>query len=197
MDTDEQLKVKLKEIWAKSQDWDESPTSEEGIFIVKYPSSGINQAYIGIKFKRNPYSKKGIFVKSRKEIVMFQNLLNLKELAFFIDNMSNDKQLKKSIELLNDWDQITTPILGVSYTKMPDQNNPSGVPALAINPVDDLGKKIKRKNLFLRDCEDLEKYQLLFNNQKVDRLSRIIEEANDELSLEMRLAQSKVMGKYK
>jgi hypothetical protein len=31
----------------------------------------------------------------------------------------------------------------------------------------------------------------------VDRLSRIIDEVNDELSLEMRVAQSKIVGKYK
>ena len=110
---------------------------------------------------------------------------------------STDRQLQKSIGLLEDWDQIPTSVPGISFTKIPDNNNPAGIPALSINPVDDLGKKIKRKNLFIRDQEELEKYRLLFNNEKLDRLSRIIEEVNDELSLEMRVAQSKIMGKYK
>ena len=197
MDDNEQLKAKLKEIWAKSQDWDESPTSEEGIFIVKYPVSGINQAYIGIKFKKYQKTKKGIYVKSKREIELFRNLLNHKEIISFFNQISTDRQLQKRIELLEDWDQISTTVPGISFTKMLDDNNPSGVPALAINPVDDLGKKLKRKNLFVRDQEELEKYRLLFNNEKVDRLSRIIEEVNDELSLEMRVAQSKIMGKYK
>jgi len=197
MDDNEQLKAKLKEIWAKSQDWDESPTSEKGIFIVKYPLSGINQAFLGIKFKKTQNAKKGIYVKSRKEIKIFQDLLNHKEISTYINQVSTDRKLQKSIGLLEDWDQIATTVPGISFTKMPDDNNPSGVTALAINPVDDLGKKLKRKNLFVRDQEELEKYRLLFNNEKVDRLSRIIEEANDELSLEMRVAQSKIMGKYK
>ena len=197
MDADEQLKAKLKEIWAKSQDWDESLTSEEGIFIVKYPSSGINQAYLGIKFKKNQYAKKGIYVKSRKEVTVFRDLLNHKEINNFFNQISTDRQLQKSIGGLQDWDQLPTSVPGISYTKMPDDNDPTGIPALSINPVDDLGKKMKRKNLFVRDQEELEKYRLLFNNEKVERLSRIIEVVNDELSLEMRVAQSKVMGKYK
>ena len=197
MDDNSRLKAKLKEIWAKSQDWDESSTSEEGIFIVKYPLSGINQTYLGIKFKKTQNAKKGIYVKSRKEIKIFQDLLNHKEISAFFDQISTDKQLQKNIALLEDWDQISTTVPGISFTKMPDMNYPTGVPALAINPVDDLGKKMKRKNLFVRDQEELEKYRLLFNNEKVDRLSRIIEEVNDELYLEMRVAQSKIMGKYK
>ena len=197
MDDNSRLKAKLKEIWAKSQDWDESSTSEEGIFIVKYPLSGINQTYLGIKLKKSQNSKKGIYVKSRKEIKIFQDLLNHKEISAFFDQISTDKQLQKNIALLVDWDQISTTVPGISFTKMPDMNYPTGVPALAINPVDDLGKKMKRKNLFVRDQEELEKYRLLFNNEKVDRLSRIIEEVNDELYLEMRVAQSKIMGKYK
>ena len=198
MDADEQLKTKLKEIWAKSKDWDESPTSEEGIFIVKYPLSGINQAYLGIKFKKTQNAKKGIFVKSRKEITIFRDLLNNKEISTFFDQIFTDRQLQKSIGLLEDWDQISTTVPGISFTKMPpDDNNLSGVPALAINPVDKFGKKMKRKNLFIRDIWELKKYRLLFNNEKVDRLSCIIEEVNDELSLEIRLAQTKIMGKYK
>ena len=197
MDADEQLKNKLKEIWAKSQDWDETPTSEEGIFLVKYPSSGINQTYIGIKFKKFQTSKTGIYVKSRNEITIFRNLLNDKKTLSIFDQLSTEKELLKRIGMLEDWGQIPSAVSGISFTKMPDDNNPSGIAALAINPVNDLGKKMKKKNLYIRDLEDFQKYCLLFNNEKVDRLSRIIEEVNDELSLEMRLAQSKVMGKYK
>ena len=197
MDADELLKAKLKEIWAKLQDWEESPTSEEGIFIVKYPMSGINQAYLGIKFKRTQSAKKGVYIKSRKEILVFQVLLNNKETRSFFDQIATDRNLQKRIGLLEDWDQIPTTVSGISYTKMPDDNDPTGVAALAINPVNDLGKKMKKKNLFIRNPEELERYRLLFNNEKVDRLSRIIEEVNDELSLEMRVARSRVMGKYK
>lgn len=197
MDADEELKNKLKEIWAKSQDWDETPTSEDGIFLIKYPSSGINQVYIGIKFKKYQNSKSAIFVKSRNEIAVFRKLLNDKKTSSLFDQLSTERELRKKIGMLEDWGQIPSGISGVSFTKIPDDNNPTGIAALAINPVNDLGKKMKKKNLFIRDLEDLQKYCLLFNNEKVDRLSRIIEEVNDELSLEMRLAQSKVMGKYK
>lgn len=197
MDADEQLKTKLKEIWAKSLDWDETPTSEEGIFLVKYPSSGINQAYIGIKFKKFPNSKTGIYVKSGKEIAAFRVLLNDDKISTLLDQISSEKELQKKIGMLDDWGQTPTSVPGISFTKMPDEDRPSGIAALAINPVNELGKKVKKKNLFIRDQKDLDKYILLFNNEKVDRLSRIIEEVNDELSLEIRVAQSKIMGKYK
>jgi len=197
MDADEQLKLKLKEMWARLQDWEDSPTSEEGIFIVKYPMSGINQAYLGIKFKKTQYAKQGIYIKSRKEIPIFQNLFNNKEIRPFFDQIATDKNLQKRIGSLEDWDQIPTTVSGISFTKMPDDNDPTGVAALAINPINDLGKKMKKKNLYIRNPEELERYRDLFNNVKVDRLSRIIEEVNDELSLEMRVAQSKIMGQYK
>jgi hypothetical protein len=197
MDDDEQLKTKLKEIWAKSQDWDECPTSEEGIFIVKYPLSGINQAYIGIKLKKYQNGKKGIFIKSGWEISLFRDLLNNKEIVAFFDQMVSDTHLQKRIVLLEDWDHLPTSIPGISYIKMPDFKDSGCVPALSINPVDDLGKKMKRKNFFIRDLDELEKYQRLFNNTKIDRLLKIIDEVNDELSLELRIAQSKIVGKYK
>jgi len=197
MDADEQLKIKLKEIWSKSQDWDETPTSEDGVFLVKYPLSGINQAYIGIKLKKFQNSKTGIYLKSRKEIAAFRVLLNDNKISTLFDQISSEKELQKKIGMLENWDQTPTSIPGISFTKMPDENRSSGIVALAINPVDEFGKKMKRKNLFLRGQNDLEKYHRLFNLEKVDRLSRIIEEVNDELSLEMRIAQSKVMGKYK
>nr|WP_319375816.1 hypothetical protein [uncultured Methanoregula sp.] len=197
MDADEQLKIKLKEIWSTSQDWDETPTSEDGVFLVKYPLSGINQAYIGIKLKKFQNSKTGIYLKSRKEIAAFRVLLNDNKISTLFDQISSEKELQKKIGMLENWDQTPTSIPGISFTKMPDENRSSGIVALAINPVDEFGKKMKRKNLFLRGQNDLEKYHRLFNLEKVDRLSRIIEEVNDELSLEMRIAQSKVMGKYK
>jgi hypothetical protein len=183
-------------MWARLQDWEESPTSEDGIFIVKYPMSGINEAYLGIKFKKTQYAKKGVYIKSRKEIPIFQDLFNNKEALLFFNQISTDMNLQKRIGLLEDWEQISTTVPGISYTKIPDDTNPSGIAALAINPVNDLGKKMKRKNLFIKDQEEFEKYRHLFNNEKLERLSRIIEEVNDELSLEMRVAQSKIMGKY-
>jgi hypothetical protein len=196
MDSDEQLKAKLKEIWANLQDWEESPTSEEGIFIVKYPISGINQAYLGIKFKKTQNTKKGVYIKSRKEIPVFQDLFNNKEIPAIFDLMLTDKNLQKRIGLLKDWDQIPTAIPGISYTKMPDDKDSSGIAALAINPLNGLGKKIKRKDLYMRNQKEFEKYQRLFNNGKLERLSRIIEEVNDELSLELRIAYTKIRGKY-
>lgn len=196
MDADEQLKAKLKEIWANLQDWEESPTSEEGIFIVKYPISGINQAYLGIKFKKTQNANKGVYIKSRKEIPVFQDLFNNKEIPAVFDLMVTDKNLQKRIGSLADWDQIPTAIPGISYTKIPDDKDPSGIAALAINPLNGLGKKMKRKDLYMRNQKEFEKYQRLFNNGKLERLSRIIEEVNDELSLEMRIAYTKIRGKY-
>jgi len=197
MDADELLKAKLKEMWANLQDWEESPTSEEGIFIVKYPMSGINQAYLGIKFKKTQNAKKGVYIKSRKEIPVFQNLFNNEEIPAFFDQMIKDNNLQKRIGLLEDWDQIPTLIPGISYTKMPDDKDPSGIAALVINPLNDLGKKMKKKNLYIRNQEEFEKFQRLFNNEKLDRLSRIIEDVNHELSYEMSVAQTKIRGKYK
>jgi hypothetical protein len=197
MNADEQLKNNLKKIWAKSRDWEEHPTSEAGIFIVKYPVSSVNQAFIGLKFKKFQNAKKGIFIKSGKEISVFRDLLNCKEIHEFIIQLSMDKELNKRISMLKEWDQIPTSMPGISFTKMPVTDDAYAISAIVINPVDNSGRKLKRKNLLIKNDEDLEKYRMLFNNEKIDRLSRIIDEVNEELSLEFRLAQSKIMGKYK
>ena len=197
MDADEQLKNGLKEIWAKSADWDESPTSENGIFIVKYPSTNINQAFIGIKIKKPQNINKGYFLKSQKELQLYRDLLNCNEWDVIFEQIKTDLQLKKKIGLLDNWDQIPTLIPGLSFTKLPSDNDPSGIPIIAINPVNEFGKKMKKKNLFIMNREDLETCRDLFNNAKLDRLSRILDVVNDELSLEMRVAQSKIRGKYR
>jgi hypothetical protein len=135
MDPDEQLKNKLKEIWAKSQDWDDTPTSEEGIYLVRYPLSGMNQTYIGIKFKRSPNARKGIFVKNSREISVFRELLNNSETRRFFDQISADRALQKKFEGMVDWDQVPTTVSGIWYTKMPEDNNSSWIIGLAIKPV--------------------------------------------------------------
>ena len=139
----------------------------------------------------------GYFIKSKREILLFQDLLNHNGICVFFNQMSIDKQLQKRIGMLKDWGQISTTVSGISFTKMKDYHNLSGVPAIAINPVNDLGKPIKKKNLFIRNIEELKKYRLLFNNEKLDRLSRIIDEVNDELSFEIIVAHRKVTRKYK
>jgi hypothetical protein len=197
MDDDKQLKAKLKEIWATSNDWEIKPTTIDGIFIVKFPQKEIYQPQIGMKFKKTRHPMEGYFIRSKKEILLFRDLLNHKEIFTFFHQMTTDRQLQKSIELLEYWHQISTPVLGISFTKMKDRFDPSGIPALAINPVNDLGKTMRRKNLFIRNIEELKKYRLLFNNEKLDRLSRIIDEVNDEISFEIRVAQSKIKERYK
>jgi len=197
MVTDEELKCKIKEIWAKSEDWIETPTSEEGICLVKFPIKPATQLFIGLKIKKSQNSIKGFFLNSSKELNSIRNLLNSQELEYFINQIWKDDQVRKRISVLNEWDTLDSDIPGIFYTKMPLKGKEFGFPAIALNPTDEFGKKLKRKNLYLKNSEDLKIYRRIFNNVKIDRLMKIIEDVNSELSFEFRVAQSKIIKKFR
>jgi hypothetical protein len=192
--TDEEiLKTRIKEIWANLEDWGEHPTSEEGIMIVKFPISRTGQAFVGLKIKKFPNSRRGVYLKSKKEVRAFRDLLNCKKiLDFFQDDI-----LQTEILPDKEWEEIPSGIPGIGYTKIPSQRNPDGIPAVVINPVNEYGKKIKRRNLYLQNIEAYTKYRDLFNNQKIDRIIQIIGKINDELSIEFRVARLKITEKFK
>jgi hypothetical protein len=192
MTDDEKLKADIKEKWANLDDWGEHPTSENGIVIVKFPISQTSQTYIGLKLKKYENSRKGVFLKSKKEITAFRDLLNRNEICDFFRDGSQKESLPEEY-----WDEIPSNIPGIGYTKIPNKKNPAGIPAIIINPVNESGKKMKRKNLYLQNLEDILRYRDLFNNQKIDHVMEIIEEINNELTVEFRVAQSKIIGKFK
>jgi len=193
MTEDDKLKANIKEIWANLEDWGEYPTSETGIAIVKFPISQTSQAFVGLKLKKFENSKKGVFLKSMQEIAAFRELLNCNEICDFFQ----DETLQKDVSTNEEWVEIASEIPGIGYTKIPNRSDPAGTPAIVINPVNGAGKKMKRKNLYLQNIEDIAKYRELFNNQKIDRVMQVIEEINHELTIEFRVAQSKIIGKFK
>jgi len=197
MSSDEELKIKIKEFWAKSNDWDNLRTSEEGLYLVKYPIKQGSQLFVGLKIKKSIYSYKGIYLKSSKELNSIRSLLNFIELEHIINQLSKDGQLRKKISALKEWDTFDSPIPGIFYTKMPLAGDDGGVIAIALNPIDEFGRKTKRKNLYLKNLEDLKIYRRLFNSAKIDRLIMMVEDVNSELTVEFKVAQSKIIKKYK
>ena len=193
MTDDEKLKANIKEIWANLEDWGEYPTSENGIMIIKFPISQTSQAFVGLKLKKSQNSKRGVFLKTKKEITAFRELLNCEEICIFFRDDHKQKELTPE----EDWDEIPSDIPGIGYTKIPSKSDPAGTPVIVINPVNESGKKMKRKNLYLQNLDDITKYRELFNNQKVDRLMQVIDEINHELTVEFRIAQAKIIGKFK
>jgi hypothetical protein len=193
MTPDEKLKSHIKVVWANLEDWGENPTSENGIMIVKFPISRTSQAFVGLKLKKYENSKKGVFLKSKKEVTAFRDLLNCKEMYDFF----NDESLKKELLSKKEWDEIPSGIPGIGYTKIPNKLDPAGTPAIIVNPINESGKKMKRKNLFFQNIKDVTKYRELFNNQKIDHVMQIIDEINYELTVEFRIAQSKIIEKFK
>ena len=160
--------------------------------IVKFPISQTSQAFVGLKLKKSENSK-GVYLKSKKEITAFRDLINRHEICDFFQN----KSLQKILLPEKEWDEIPSDIPGIGYTKIPNKSDPDGTSAIIINPLNEFGKKMKRKNLYLQNLEDIMRYRDLFNNQKLDRVMQMIEEINNELTVEFRVAQSKIIGKFK
>jgi len=196
MPSDEELKSKIKEFWAKSNDWDEYPTSIEGLSIVKYPIKQANQIFVGLKIKKSKNSYKGIYLKSSKELNAICSLLKSPEMEYIINQISKDSPERKKISSLKEWDTFDSSIPGLFYTKMPIAGNEGGFPAIALNPVDEFGRKTRRRNIYIKNLNDLKTYFRLFNNEKIDRLISIIEEVNSELTVEFKVAQWKIRGQY-
>ena len=90
-------------------------------------------------------------------------------------------QLKDHLKNAVEWEKMETPIPGVFVVKIPATKSRQALLFLEINPLDDDGKPIKKKGLFIRNNEMLVKFNNALNDDKVTQLIREIESVNPEV----------------
>ncbi len=87
-------------------------------------------------------------------------------------------QLKTHLENAKAWEKMETPVPGVFVTKVPGTNSRPAMLFLAINPVNEDGTPMKRKDLFIKNYPELVKFSELLTDDKVIRLIKELEEVN-------------------
>ncbi len=91
-----------------------------------------------------------------------------------------EAQLEEHLANGNDWEEMGTPIPGVFVVKAPATKKKPPLLYLEINPLDDHGKKLKRKGLFLGNKKQFSLYQKVFQNPRVELIVESIEEVNPD-----------------
>jgi hypothetical protein len=185
----------LKKFALEADNWEEISTPQDGIYFVKMPNNDqSNQTLFQIKIKKNPNStkEKGIYIKNRKELFLFRDLINDKNIESLLEEIYNNNELQETILNLDRWKGIDCGIVGISYVKMP---NPDTV-ALGLNPVNGNGKKIKKRDIFLKNFNDLEIYRERFNNSRLENAIEILEEINKEWKYHLDISKEKGKDRF-
>ena len=87
-------------------------------------------------------------------------------------------QLEAHLEKAKNWEKMATPVPGVSVSKVPGTNSRPPTLFLAINPVDEDGNPIKRKDLFIKNYSELVQFSELLTDDKVIRIMKEMEAIN-------------------
>ena len=113
------------------------------------------------------------------------------------DHVNIHAMLTHLLEVMSDWEKRPTNVPGVKIMKIPSKSDIPARLSIEINPVDQLGKHIKKKGgkLTLTNLELFEKYQELFTDPKIHELMREIEHLRQELQPELVEGPSHLMIK--
>jgi hypothetical protein len=90
-------------------------------------------------------------------------------------------QLKEHLANADDWEKMETPIEGVYVVKIPATKTRPALLHLEINPLNDAGKPMKRKGLFVGSKEMLVKFGEALNDDKVFQLIGELGQVNPEV----------------
>ena len=88
-------------------------------------------------------------------------------------NTEQKKQLIKTVEQTSPWERIPTSVEGVFLVKAPEHKNIQSV-FVELNP-SLRGQPIKKRGVYLKNSNEYEAFQELFNNQKVKELDVVSE----------------------
>jgi len=88
------------------------------------------------------------------------------------------QQLEEHLKNAKSWQKMETPVPGVSVTKVPGTKSRPPMLFLAINPVNEDGSPMKRKDLFIKNYSELVKFSELLTEDKVVRIIKEMEEVN-------------------
>jgi hypothetical protein len=90
-------------------------------------------------------------------------------------------QLKKHLDSAEDWEKMETPIPGVFVVKVPATKTRPALLFLEINPLNDEGKPIKRKGLFIGTDDQLSRFFQAITDDRLEDLIKAIESINPEV----------------
>jgi len=88
---------------------------------------------------------------------------------------------EKLLELLRDgkdWERKATTVPGIFVLRLPGDGRRPASLAVELNPVDELGKPIKKRGLVLRSGVELGEFRKLINDEKLTTLMGKIDEVN-------------------
>ena len=89
-----------------------------------------------------------------------------------------EAQLKSHLKNAADWEKMETPVPGVSVVKVPATKTRPSLLFLEINPLQEDGKPMKRKGLFVGSKEMLIKFGEALEDDKVFQLISELEKIN-------------------
>lgn len=89
-------------------------------------------------------------------------------------NTEQKKQLIKTVAQTSPWERIPTSVEGVFLVKAPEHKNIQSV-FVELNP-SLRGQPIKKRGVYLKNSNEYEAFQELFNNQKVKELLDVVSE---------------------
>ncbi|TFF99176.1 MAG: hypothetical protein EU541_05595 [Promethearchaeota archaeon] len=87
-------------------------------------------------------------------------------------------QLEEHLKNGKNWEKMKTPVPGVGITKVPGTKSRPPMLFLAINPVNEDGSPMKRKDLFVKNKRELVKFSELLTDDKVLQLINELEAVN-------------------
>ena len=91
------------------------------------------------------------------------------------------KTLRKALENVEPWHRIPTTVPGLFLVKTPSKGKEEDVlqqTMVEINPVDEQGKIIKRRGLFLNKVEHLELFKMVMEQKQTEKVLVILEDAS-------------------
>ncbi len=91
-------------------------------------------------------------------------------------------QLEEHLESGRDWEEMETPIPGVFVARFPETKKKPPLLYLGINPIDEQGKRIKRRALFVGNLRDFYLFREIFANEQSERIMIAIDNTNPERS---------------
>lgn len=97
-----------------------------------------------------------------------------------MDQTKIDK-LKNLLDEGDDWAKLEVQP-GVFVVKMPAKGRFKAKLALEVNPVDDEGKPLKRKGLFITKGKQFQAYQSVFQNNELPDVAQALDDINGEKS---------------
>lgn len=93
----------------------------------------------------------------------------------------SEEKLADFLKTGKDWGRLRTSVPGVFVLKLPPYRGAATRLVVEVNPVDATGSPTKRRGLVIRSTAELEEFQRIFRNEKLSKLTSIIDSVNPKV----------------